>query len=67
MKRRQFLSTTAFAALAPAVLASSRASAQQALRGGTLRVAVLADILKVAVGASLLPQLQRLVTNILHP
>jgi peptide/nickel transport system substrate-binding protein len=45
MKRRQFISTAAFAALAPAVIPSSRASAQAALRGGTVRVAILADVL----------------------
>jgi biotin transport system substrate-specific component len=42
------------------------AGAKSAWLGG-VRPFILADILKVAVGASLLPQLQRLVTKILHP
>ena len=42
------------------------AGARGAWLGG-VRPFVLADILKVAVGASLLPQLQRLVAKVLHP
>src|SRR5438270_2998565 len=42
------------------------AGAKGAWLGG-VRPFVLADILKVAVGASLLPQLQRLMSKVLHP
>src|SRR3954453_7564788 len=45
---------------------SAFAGAKSAWLGG-VRPFILADILKVAFGASLLPQLQRVVTKILQP